>query len=53
MIKLDGADTTMLHGVLVDSKDDMATGMRVRARWRPERLGRITDLACFEPEPDA
>jgi uncharacterized OB-fold protein len=28
----------------------MRTGMRVRARWRDETEGAITDIACFEPE---
>jgi uncharacterized OB-fold protein len=27
----------------------MKTGMRVRARWAPERRGSITDITCFEP----
>jgi uncharacterized OB-fold protein len=51
LIKLDGADTSMLHAV--DGGDDsaMSTGMRVRARWRDERVGEIRDIECFEPEP--
>jgi hypothetical protein len=28
----------------------MRTGMRVRPRWRDERVGDIHDLVCFEPE---
>ena len=27
----------------------MSTGMRVRVRWADERVGAITDIACFEP----
>ena len=50
LIRMDGADTPMLHGVLVDSVDDMATGMRVEAVWRDERVGHITDLVGFAPE---
>ena len=50
LIRLDGADTPMLHGVLVDSAADMATGMRVEAVWRDERVGHITDLVGFAPE---
>ena len=50
MIRLDGADTPMLHGVLADSPDDMATGMRVTVRWRDERQGHIADIAGFVPE---
>jgi uncharacterized OB-fold protein len=49
MIKLDGADTALLHAVDVPSADDMHTGMRVRVRWADERGGDIHDIACFEP----
>jgi uncharacterized OB-fold protein len=28
----------------------MSTGMRVRVRWRDERVGGIKDIECFEPE---
>ena len=51
MIRLDGADTPMLHGVLAGSAAEMATGMRVRAVWRDERSGHIADIAGFEPDP--
>lgn len=50
LVRLDGANTPMLHGVLVDSVGDMATGMRVEAVWREERVGHITDLLGFVPE---
>lgn len=53
MIQLDGADTAMLHGVLVDGPADMRTGMRVRAQWRDEREGHIHDLSGFVPEEAA
>ena len=49
LVKLDGADTSMLHALDVDSPDDVSTGMRVRARWADERAGAVTDIACFEP----
>ena len=49
MIRLDGADTPMLHGVLVDSPAEMFTGMRVEAVWAAERVGHISDLAGFRP----
>jgi uncharacterized OB-fold protein len=49
LITLDGADTPMLHGVDAP-KSAMRTGMRVRARWRAERSGHITDIECFEAE---
>lgn len=50
LVKLDGADTPMLHAVDAGSMDAMTTGMRVRVRWREERTGEIADIACFEPE---
>jgi uncharacterized OB-fold protein len=50
LVKLDGADTGMLHAVDVDSPDAMSTGMRVQIRWAEEREGHIADIACFEPE---
>ncbi len=50
LIRLDGADTDMLHGVLVDDVAEMATGMRVRVVWRDERQGHISDIAGFVPQ---
>jgi uncharacterized protein len=54
LIKLDGADTAMLHVIDVGGDsggpERMATGMRVRARWSATRVGAIQDIACFEPE---
>ncbi|WP_430330857.1 Zn-ribbon domain-containing OB-fold protein [Rhodococcus sp. ACT016] len=49
LVKLDGADTSILHAVDAGSPDAMSTGMRVRVRWADERTGRIQDIACFEP----
>jgi len=49
LVRLDGADTGLLHAVDAGSPDRMATGMRVRVRWADEREGAITDIACFEP----
>lgn len=49
LVKLDGADTPILHAIDVASPADIATGMRVRIRWAPERSGSIGDIACFEP----
>lgn len=49
LVQLDGADTSMLHGVLVGSKDEMAVGMRVEAVWRAQREGHIRDLEGFAP----
>ncbi len=50
LIRLDGADTAMLHAVDALHPEAMTTGMRVRARWSDAPVGHITDLACFEPE---
>ena len=32
-----------------DSPSRLRTGLRVRARWRRERVGEIRDIECFEP----
>ena len=56
LIRLDGADTALLHAVDAGSAAAMRTGMRVQARWADERVGSIRDIACFEPTdapPDA
>jgi uncharacterized OB-fold protein len=50
LIKLDGADTALLHAVDAGAESKMSTGMRVKVRWRPERVGHINDIECFEPE---
>ncbi len=49
LIRLDGADTAMLHAVDAGSPGAMRTGMRVRPRWAGNRSGHIRDMACFEP----
>ena len=49
LVTLDGADVPLLHAVDVASPADIETGMRVRVRWAEERVGAITDIACFEP----
>lgn len=49
LITLDGADTPMLHAVLVESAAEMSSGMRVRVKWREEREGHIADIAGFVP----
>lgn len=46
LIRLDGADTAMLHAV--DGR--VETGDRVRVRWRAQTVGDITDIECFEPQ---
>ncbi|MEU8897808.1 OB-fold domain-containing protein [Nocardia sp. NPDC048505] len=49
LIRLDGADTTLLHAVDVASPQDISVGQRVRARWAAETTGSIKDIVCFEP----
>jgi len=53
LIKLDGADTALLHAVDGGESSNMRTGMRVKVRWQDERVGRIEDIACFEPAEGA
>jgi uncharacterized OB-fold protein len=50
LIRLDGADTPMLHAVDAGDESRMRTGMRVKPRWREEPIGHITDIICFEHE---
>jgi uncharacterized protein len=49
LVTLDGANTALLHALDAGSMDAVSRGMRVRVRWREERSGHITDIACFEP----
>ncbi len=49
LIKLDGADTALVHAVDAGSPDAMSTGMRVTAHFKPEREGHIRDISCFVP----
>ncbi|MFC5722976.1 Zn-ribbon domain-containing OB-fold protein [Streptomyces gamaensis] len=49
LVRLDGADTALLHALDAPGPDAVRTGMRVRIRWAAARTGAITDIACFEP----
>jgi uncharacterized OB-fold protein len=55
LIKLDGADTPLLHAVDAGSSAEISTGARVHAHWVDEPVGAITDIAYFalgdEAEP--
>ena len=53
LIRIDGADTAMLHAVDAGDESKMSSGMQVKARWAPEATGSILDLQCFEPAGDA
>jgi uncharacterized OB-fold protein len=48
LIRLDGADTALLHAVDAGSAERMSTGVRVQVRWRAERRGEIQDIVCFD-----
>ena len=48
-IRLDGADTELVHVVDAGSASAMSTAMRVAPRWRAERKGHITDVEAFIP----
>lgn len=53
LIKLDGADTALLHTVDAGSEERISSGMRVTAKWKEETLGAITDIESFVPEENA
>ena len=48
MVRLDGADTPLLHALDCGSADRAAPGTRVRIRWRDETVGHLSDIECFE-----
>jgi uncharacterized protein len=50
LVRLDGAGTALLHALDAGEEERVRTGMRVVARWRPERTGDIRDIECFVPE---
>jgi hypothetical protein len=53
LIRLDGADSALLHAVDAGSEARLRTGLRVVPRWRAETRGEIGDIECFEPEQRA
>ena len=59
LIKLDGADTPLLHAVDAGGAGSISTGARVHVHWVDEPVGAITDIAYFalgddtEPEGEA
>jgi uncharacterized protein len=50
LIKVDGADTSMVHALTAESPEEISTGMRVRPRWKSDRVGRITDIEGWEAD---
>jgi uncharacterized protein len=59
LIKLDGADTLLMHAVDAGEPDAIRTGARVHVHWADETVGAITDIAYFalgdeaEPVPES
>jgi uncharacterized protein len=55
LIKLDGADTPLMHAVDAGKPTAIRTGTRVHVHWADEPVGAITDIAYFalgdEAEP--
>lgn len=48
LIQLDGADTTLNHYLAETDLAKLRIGLRVRAVWREERRGRMSDIRHFE-----
>ena len=57
LIKLDGADTPLIHAVDAGESSKIRTGTRVHVHWADEPVGAITDIAYFalgeDTEPEA
>ena len=49
MIKLEGADTPIMHAVLADGPEALEVGMKVRIKWREVTEGHIKDIEGFIP----
>jgi hypothetical protein len=52
LIRLDGADTALLHVVDTGGSEQLATGDRVTVKFRPaaDRVGAMSDIEAFVPE---
>ena len=50
LVKLDGADTAMLHAVDAGDESKMSTGMRVKVHWCDEPVADLAAIEYFEPE---
>ncbi|WP_158018416.1 Zn-ribbon domain-containing OB-fold protein [Mycobacterium basiliense] len=48
LIKLDGADTPLMHAVDAGEPDKIKMGARVHVHWADELVGAITDIAYFK-----
>lgn len=49
LIKLDGADTAMLHYLGDMNPEEVAIGMRVKAVFAEKRTGNVRDISHFQP----
>jgi len=53
LIRLDGTRGSLFHALDVGGDPTaISAGLRVRARWRSERIGSLTDIVCFEALPE-
>lgn len=52
LIQLDGADTTVNHYLAENDPAKLRIGMRVRAVWREQRTGLISDIIHFATMTD-
>jgi uncharacterized OB-fold protein len=50
LIRVDGTTTALVHVLTAESPDEISTGMRVRPRWKADRVGRITDIEGWEAD---
>ena len=50
LIKLDGADTALLHMLGEVQPEEVEIGMRLEAKFSEERRGNILDIAYFRPK---
>ena len=52
VIRLDGADTGLVHVLGGVKPEDIKEGMRVKASWAKERKGAMLDIEYFQPVKD-
>ncbi len=52
MIRLEGADTDMIHMVDSGLESAIEVGMQVKAEWAEQRVGNMNDIRCFVPVED-
>ena len=50
LVRLDGADTALLHYLEGVDPGSVRIGMRVAARFAQERGARMQDIECFVPK---